>query len=135
MASNGLPLMQMPFITVPAQCSPKNMAFCSAVSRRSYFGNLVSSVLPTPANGAYSSSERSSRGFYSIRAEVAADSVVETKQSEEENVSPSDSDEAAGVLTAEEKPPRRPRIKLGDIMGFDMNTSVSIYFHWHADSI
>ncbi|XP_057477919.1 50S ribosomal protein L19-1, chloroplastic-like [Actinidia eriantha] len=102
----------------PTQCHPKTLGFSSLVSRRpsSFDSSRVSTSLVAfnafgPVSGPVIS-KLSNRSFV-VRAEsISAEGEVVDTETVEDN-----EEEAESELEAEEKLPRKPRVKLGDIMG------------------
>ncbi|XP_057512562.1 50S ribosomal protein L19-1, chloroplastic-like [Actinidia eriantha] len=102
----------------PTQCRPQTLGFYSFVSLRpsSFDSARVSiSLVAINAFGPISSPvipKLSNRSFV-VRAESnSAEGEAEDTETVEDN-----EEEAESELEAEEKPPRKPRVKLGDIMG------------------
>ncbi|GFZ16548.1 ribosomal protein L19 family protein [Actinidia rufa] len=103
----------------PTQCHPKTLGFSSLVYRRpsSFDSARVStSLVAINAFGPVSGpviSKLSNRSFV-VRAEsISAEGEVEDTETVEDN----EEEEAESELEAEGKLPRKPRVKLGDIMG------------------
>ncbi|XP_073126647.1 large ribosomal subunit protein bL19cz-like isoform X1 [Henckelia pumila] len=99
MASNVL--LQAPFMVPRA---PKTLAFSAAVSRHPSAAALIS----TSCSRKLSLPKLSKSRSFVVRAEANAE--VEVEDSAEAEVTQI-------VVASEEKSPRKPRIKLGDIMG------------------
>ncbi|XP_009621255.1 large ribosomal subunit protein bL19c-like [Nicotiana tomentosiformis] len=91
----------------PTTCTPKKLAFSACVSRRPSQLNL--SLFSHNSMGL--SSKWESRSFV-VRAEAEADSQGEPEAVETEEVATAET-----VVATEERPPFKPRTKLGDIMG------------------
>lgn len=108
---------------IPKQCPPKNVAFSTAISRRSssfisnsrvsshtFGSNLIPIIARSPTRSLVVRAESNSEG------EVASSENVE----ESEGVVAVVAEEEVKVESEEEekpKTPRKPRIALGDIMG------------------
>ncbi|GER30556.1 50S ribosomal protein L19, partial [Striga asiatica] len=93
---------------IAAQSQPTNLAFSAAVPRTMpYSGALVSRV-PATSYG-FGLCQRGEKCSFIVRAE-AADADVEESEANAESVG--EDEEEADVLS-----PRKPRIKLGEIMG------------------
>ncbi|KAK3029841.1 hypothetical protein RJ639_038275 [Escallonia herrerae] len=102
----------------PAPCAPKKLGFSSSVSRHpSSLSSIRGSISGLSIN---SSSAKSGNRSFVLRAEaepeseaVATIDVAVAEEEEAEAVESGSEPEAE----AEAKPPRKPRVKLGDIMG------------------
>ncbi|XAR54899.1 hypothetical protein NMG60_11030229 [Bertholletia excelsa] len=132
MGSNVLPQALFMIPRNPSQCPPRTLGFSAFVSRRPSRFNLARPPMARAPTGVFRSSfgpvvaKLSDRSFV-VRAESDAQGEPEaTEESVEENEAtsseaPDDETEVESEVKAEveeeTKPPRRPLIKLGDIMG------------------
>ncbi|KAH6818007.1 Ribosomal protein L19 family protein [Perilla frutescens var. frutescens] len=107
MSSNILPQTLFMVPRCSAQCQPKILQFSAAISRRPSAGGLVSRVLTRPFGPNFAEKEK--KLSFLVRAETNAEAEVVVEEDAESVES-----EEAEVL---DKPPSKPRIKLGDIMG------------------
>ncbi|KAH6771713.1 Ribosomal protein L19 family protein [Perilla frutescens var. hirtella] len=107
MSSNILPQTLFMVPRCSAQCQPKILPFSAAISRRPSAGGLVSRVLTRPFGPNFAEKEK--KLSFLVRAETNAEAEVVVEEDAESVES-----EEAEVL---DKPPSKPRIKLGDIMG------------------
>ncbi|KAM6557312.1 hypothetical protein CsatB_004331 [Cannabis sativa] len=137
MASKVLPQALITIPRNPNQPAIKNLGFTSAVSRRPSLSNsarLWTSRVSTSSIGCNFGpllAAANGRRCFVVRAESnsegeaeaeAAESVVENEEGGVEEASEVNAEGEEEVLETEEaKPPRKPRVKLGDIMGI-LNT-------------
>lgn len=111
-----------------AQCAPKKLGFSAMVSKRpsSSFNSRVS----LNSYFGFSFGKLNCKRSFVVRAEaenVENEEVIEETEAEAENVEDEEEIEEGEAeveakveveaVETEEKPPRKPRIKLGDIMG------------------
>ncbi|XP_023551811.1 50S ribosomal protein L19-1, chloroplastic-like [Cucurbita pepo subsp. pepo] len=121
MATKILPQAVISIPRIPNQCTPRRLGFCSAIScTRLSFSTLSSSSIGCHFHHTVSAPMK--RAFV-VRAE--ADSEAESA-SDEKNVERSVGEAPQAVVEAvavsdgqpeAEKPPRKPRVKLGDVLG------------------
>ncbi|XP_059643356.1 large ribosomal subunit protein bL19cz [Cornus florida] len=123
MGTNVLPqaLFMMP--RNPTQCSPKKLGLCAFVSHRppslNYTGIAISRVSRNQLGlsfDAFVAEVASSRSF-SVRAESNSGGESETAESVDTETEPEPDSEVKLEVESESKPPRKPIVKLGDIMG------------------
>ncbi|XP_057810114.1 50S ribosomal protein L19-2, chloroplastic-like [Salvia miltiorrhiza] len=112
MSSNFLPQTLFVVPRCSAQCQPKSLALSAAPSRRPSAGGLASRISTRPFG--FNFAEKDRKLSFLVRAETnpEAEAVVEESQDNADSV---DSEEAE--VLPDDKPPSKPRIKLGDIMG------------------
>lgn len=112
MASKILPQAVISIPRKPNHCAPRRLGFCSAVSvTRVSFSTLSSSSIGCHFHHTVAAPLR--RAFV-VRAEASSEAesaVEEASGAEVEAVVESD------AQPEEEKAPRKPRVKLGDVMG------------------
>ncbi|XP_051135905.1 50S ribosomal protein L19-1, chloroplastic-like [Andrographis paniculata] len=116
MASNFVPQASFMVRGTPARCSAKNLAFSTAVSRRNSVVGLVSRISTRSDGLCFSGRERGKKCSFVVNAEAKAEVEVEVEAEVvdiSENVESVETEETQ----ADDKPPRQPRVKLGDIMG------------------
>ncbi|KAK2987652.1 hypothetical protein RJ640_012931, partial [Escallonia rubra] len=116
MASNVLPQALFMIPRNPAQCAPKKLGFSSSVSRHPSSLSSIRGSISSLSLG--SSSAKSGNRSFVVRAEAEPESeavaTIDVAEEEEAEAVESGSEPEA---EAEAKPPRKPRVKLGDIMG------------------
>ncbi|XP_022155546.1 50S ribosomal protein L19-1, chloroplastic [Momordica charantia] len=111
MASKILPQAVCSIPRNPKQCAPRKLGFCSAIS------------CSTQVSFSAISSRSSSIGCHfhrSVAAPLKRDFVVRAEadsEAEPEAASDEQEVEEAPEAIAESEPPRKPRVKLGDVMG------------------
>lgn len=111
MASKILPQAVISIPRYPNQCAPRKLGFCSAVSGSQIsFSTLSTSSIGCRSHRAVAAPVK--RAFV-VRAEANSDAeaVEEAPEDVVEAVAESE------VQPEEEKPPRKPRVKLGDVIG------------------
>lgn len=111
MASKILPQAVFSIPRTPNQCAPRKLGFCSAIyGNRLSFSTLSSSSIGCHFHHAVAGPVK--RTFV-VRAEAnsEAEAAEEAPEVEVEGVVESD------AQPEEVKPPRKPRVKLGDVMG------------------
>lgn len=96
-----------------AHCQPRNLAFSAAVSRRPLAGGLASRVLMRPSGFNFKNLS------FSVRAEANPEADLVLEEEIQENAA----EEEALVFVSDDKPPYKPRIKLGDVMGVTVHFS------------
>ncbi|CAA0820532.1 50S ribosomal protein L19-1- chloroplastic [Striga hermonthica] len=93
-----------------AQSQPTNLAFSAAVPRPTPYSGALVSRLPATSYG-LGLFRRGEKCSFIVRAEADAD--VEESEANAESVE----DEEEAEVLSDDKPPPKPRIKLGEIMG------------------
>ncbi|KAL3499718.1 hypothetical protein ACH5RR_038811 [Cinchona calisaya] len=118
MVSNVLPQALYMIPRNPAQSAPNKLAFSAMVSRRPSSNSTFPSRVSLNSSSGFSSGRLKGNRSFIVRAE--AENVGNEQEIEAEAEEVEAEAEAEAVVEAvetEEKPPRKPIIKLGDIMG------------------